>query len=77
MFNGWYTSDDLTGKWVDGTALNENLTLYGAWDCGTSITVPNTAASISLIILGVGLVVIIGGVAIIIYRDQKLKTSKK
>ena len=46
-------------------------------DCGTSITVPNTAASISLIILGVGLVVIIGGVAIIIYRDKKLKTSKK
>ena len=76
-FNGWYTSEDLTGKWVDGTALNKNLTLYGAWDCGTSITVPNTAASISLIILGVGLVVIIGGVAIIIYRDKKLKTSKK
>ena len=76
-FNGWYTSEDLTGKWVDGTALNENLTLYGAWDCGTSITVPNTAASISLIILGVGLVVIIGGVAIVIYRDKKLKTSKK
>ena len=76
-FNGWYTSEDLTGKWVDGTALNKNLTLYGAWDCGSSINVPNTAAKTSLIILGVGLVIIAGGVAIVIYRDKKLKTSKK
>lgn len=76
-FNGWYTSKDLTGKWVDGTALNNNLTLYGAWDCGTSVTVPNTAASISLIILGVGLVIIIAGVGIILYRDKKGKTSNK
>lgn len=75
-FNGWYTSEDLTGKWVDGTALNNNLTLYGAWDCGTSINVPNTAANISFIILGVGLLVIAGGVAIIIYRDKKLKSNK-
>lgn len=75
-FNGWYTSEDLTGKWVDGTALNNNLTLYGAWDCGTSISVPNTAANISFIILGVGLLVIAGGVAIIIYRDKKLKSNK-
>ena len=75
-FNGWYTSEDLTGKWVDGTALNNNLTLYGAWDCGTSINVPNTAANISFIILGVGLLVIASGVAIIIYRDKKLKSNK-
>ena len=75
-FNGWYTSKDLTGKWTDGTALNNNLTLYGSWDCGTSINVPNTAANISFIILGVGLLVIAGGVAIIIYRDKKLKSNK-
>lgn len=75
-FNGWYTSENLTGKWVDGTALNNNLTLYGAWDCGTSINVPNTAANISFIILGVGLLVIAGGVAIIIYRDKKINSNK-
>lgn len=75
-FNGWYTSENLTGKWVDGTSLDKNMTLYGAWDCGTTITVPNTAASISFIILGVGLLVIAGGVAIIIYRDKKLKSNK-
>ena len=74
-FNGWYTSEDLTGKWVDGTALNNNLTLYGAWDCGTSINVPNTAANISFIILGVGLLIIAGGVAIIIYRDKKMNSK--
>lgn len=75
-FNGWYTKEDLTGKWVDGTALNNNMTLYGSWDCGTSVNVPNTAANISFIILGVGLLVIAGGVAIIIYRDKKLKSNK-
>lgn len=75
-FNGWYTKEDLTGKWVDGTALNNNMTLYGAWDCGTTVSVPNTAASISFIILGIGVLVIAGGVAIIIYRDKKLKSSK-
>lgn len=75
-FNGWYTKEDLTGKWVDGTALNNNMTLYGAWDCGTTVNVPNTAANISFIILGVGVLIIAGGVAIIIYRDKKLKSNK-
>lgn len=75
-FKGWFTKDDLTGKWTDGTALNNNLTLYGAWDCGTNIDVPNTAASVPLIILGVGLVIIAGGVGIIVYRDKKLNAKK-
>ena len=74
-FNGWYTKEDLTGKWVDGTALNNDMTLYGSWDCGTVITVANTASKISLIILGVGLLIIAGGVAIIIYRDKKMKAK--
>ncbi len=75
-FNGWYTKEDLTGKWVDGTPLNNNMTLYGAWDCGTSVDVPNTAANISFIILGAGVLVIASGVAILIYRDKKLKSNK-
>ncbi len=75
-FNGWYTKDDLTGKWKDGTALNKNMTLYGAWDCGAVITVPNTASKLPLTILGIGLLIIAGGVAIVIYRDKKLNANK-
>lgn len=75
-FDGWYTNEDLTGKWTDGTALNKDMTLYGAWDCGTTVTVPNTAATLPLIILGVGLVIIAGGVAIVVYRDKKLNAKK-
>lgn len=75
-FNGWYTKDNLTGKWVDGTALNNNMTLYGAWDCGTVVNVPNTASKLSLIAVGVGVLVIIAGVTIIIYRDKKMSAKK-
>ncbi len=75
-FNGWYTKEDLTGKWIDGTALNNNMTLYGAWDCGTVVNVPNTASKLSLVIVGLGVVVIIAGVAIIIYRDKKMNANK-
>lgn len=75
-FNGWYTKENLTGKWIDGTALNNNMTLYGAWDCGSVISVPNTASKLPLTILGVGLLIIAGGVAIIIYRDKKMNANK-
>jgi len=76
-FNGWYTKSDLTGKWTDGTALNKDMTLYGAWDCGTSINVPNTAANLSLMILGVGIVVIGAGVGIVLYRNNKNAKATK
>ena len=75
-FNGWYTKENLTGKWVDGTALNNNMTLYGAWDCGTVVNVPNTAAKLPLIAVGVGVLVIIAGVTILIYRDKKMSAKK-
>ncbi len=75
-FNGWYTKENLTGKWVDGTALNNNMTLYGAWDCGTVVNVPNTASKLSLIAVGVGVLVIIAGVTILIYRDKKMSAKK-
>jgi TQXA domain-containing protein len=74
-FNGWYTKDTLTGKWTDGTALDNNMTLYGAWECGSEVTVPNTAANVSLIILGVGLVAIVAGVGIVIYKDKKTNSK--
>ena len=54
VFNGWYTGSDLKGKWVNGTALDQNLTLYGAWSCSTKVKVPPTPASTPLIVLGIG-----------------------
>lgn len=75
-FNGWYTNSDLTGKWTDGTALNQDMTLYGAWECGTTIEVPSTSANIPLIILGGGLVIIAVGVGIILYRNKKIANVK-
>ena len=75
-FNGWYTKSNLTGKWTNGTALNNNLTLYGAWDCGTPVKVPATAAQTPLIILGVGLTAIAIGAGVYIYRNKKLNSNK-
>lgn len=54
-FKGWFTKEELTGKWIDGTALSNDMTLYGAWDCPV-IQVPPTAASSSLIVIGFALV---------------------
>ncbi len=75
-FNGWYTKSDLTGKWTNGTALNNDMTLYGAWDCGTPVKVPPTAANTPLIILGVGLVAIATGAGVYLYRDKKINSNK-
>lgn len=75
-FNGWYTKDNLTGKWTDGTALTKDMTLYGAWDCGSEISVPATAANTPIIILAGGLVLIAAGLGIYFYRNKKLKMNK-
>ena len=77
-FKGWYTKETLTGKWIDKTALNKDLILYGAWDCeqGTTIEVPATAANTPFVILGVGSVIIIAGVVVYIYRSKKLSSKK-
>ncbi len=75
-FNGWYTNSNLTGRWTNGTALNNNLKLYGAWECGTPVIVPATAANTPLIILGVGLTAIAIGAGVYIYRDKKINSNK-
>ncbi|MBR3362517.1 MAG: thioester domain-containing protein [Bacilli bacterium] len=77
-FKGWFTKDNLTGKWVDKTALNKDLILYGAWDCepGTNIVVPSTAANTPFIILAVGSIIIIAGASVYVYRSKKLSAKK-
>lgn len=74
-FNGWYTKENLTGKWVNGTALNKDMTLYGAWDCGTNVSVPATAANTPLIILGIGIASIGAGAAVYVYKTKKVNVK--
>ncbi len=69
-FKGWFTSDSLTGEWTNGTALNNDMTLYGAWDCPT-VTVPPTAAGTPFIILGAGMVAISVGTIFYLVREKK------
>ena len=77
-FKGWFTKETLTGKWIDKTALNKDLILYGAWDCekGTTIEVPATAANTPIMILAVGSVIIIAGMGVYFYRSKKLSARK-
>lgn len=70
-FNGWYTKDILTGKWVDGTELQNDMTLYGAWNCPAVVDVPKTAASSPLIIVGIGFVAIAYGAGYYLLRANK------
>ncbi|MBR3229605.1 MAG: thioester domain-containing protein [Bacilli bacterium] len=77
-FKGWYTKESLTGKWTDGTKLDKDLILYGAWDCekGTTIQVPATAANTPFMILAVGSVIIVAGIGVYAYRSKKLSAKK-
>ncbi len=68
-FIGWYTDEDLTEEWVDGTLLSEDLNLYGKWDCYTVVTVPDTALSITIGLTIVSLLLIIISI-IVIYRTS-------
>lgn len=71
-FKGWFTKDELTGKWIDGTALNKDMTLYGAWDC-PQVQVPPTAAGSSLIIVGAGLTLIAVCGGVYFFKNKKQK----
>lgn len=73
-FNGWYTKDDLTGKWIDGTELNSDLTLYGAWTCPTVVKVPKTDSNTSLIIMGIGFISITCGYLLFLVKLEKIKS---
>ena len=70
-FNGWFTKDDLTGKWVDGTNLNNDMTLYGAWECATVVKVPKTAAQTPLIILGASLISAASALGYYVFKNKK------
>ena len=69
-FKGWYTKENLTGRWTNGTALNKDLTLYGAWDCeeGTTIIVPPTSANTPIMVLGFGALMILIGDGMCVYK---------
>lgn len=77
-FKGWFTKENLTGKWTNGTKLDKDLILYGAWDCekGTTIVVPSTAANTPFIILSIGSIIIVAGVGLYAYRSKKLSSKK-
>lgn len=70
-FKGWFTTSELAGYWTDGDALNNNMTLYGAWECPEKVSVPPTAASTPLIILGTGLTVVAAGFGYYIFKNKK------
>ncbi|MBR3209303.1 MAG: Cys-Gln thioester bond-forming surface protein [Bacilli bacterium] len=77
-FKGWYTKENLTGRWTNGTALNKDLTLYGAWDCeeGTTIIVPPTSANTPIMVLGFGALMILIGGGMCVYRFKSIESNK-
>lgn len=82
-FVGWNTKSDLTGTWTDGTALNKDMTLYGAWDCGstpvtpgTTINVPSTGANTPIAMIAGGIIIIAGGFGVYFLRSKKLSNVK-
>ncbi len=48
-FDGWYTDGACTNKWVDGTALSAETTLYGKW---TEAATPTEAVTVDYQFVG-------------------------
>ncbi|MBR3210243.1 MAG: hypothetical protein IKF82_08305 [Bacilli bacterium] len=76
VFKGWYTSYDsstgkLSGSWTDGDNLDEDMTLYGKWDCPPVVEVPPTAAQTPFIVLGCGLVSLAAGIGYYVSKQKK------
>ncbi|MBQ9011618.1 MAG: isopeptide-forming domain-containing fimbrial protein, partial [Bacilli bacterium] len=71
-FNGWYTDTKLQNKYQDDSVVNEDMTLYGSWDCIEIVNVPPTSSFVSKVLLVIG-VLLVAAAAIMIYTTAKEK----
>lgn len=71
--DSWYLDKDLKTKFDEETPINNNLTLFGRWECREIVNVPNTLLQIprSIITLGCGLIILGIGIIIFIIRKKK------
>ena len=71
--DSWYLDKDLKTKFDEETPINNNLTLFGRWECRETVNVPNTLLQIprSIITLGCGLIILGIGIIIFIIRKKK------
>lgn len=79
-FKGWYIDDQLDSKYVDNSEIEDDITLYGSWNCvpiNEVVNVPPTAASARrLVISGVAILALAGGGYYFLLRKNKVKNEK-
>ncbi len=80
-FNGWYNEDTLESKFIDGTEIEDDITLYGKWDCKDPeiiVNVPKTSASARKLIIGGTTVLALAGLGyyFVFKKDSKVKNTK-
>ncbi|MBQ9011163.1 MAG: isopeptide-forming domain-containing fimbrial protein [Bacilli bacterium] len=73
-FNGWYTDETLQNKYQDNSVVNDDMTLYGSWNCLEIVSVPPTSSFISRLVIVIAML-LIGGAAYIIYTITKDKKA--
>lgn len=76
-FKGWYTDDLLKKQYKDGTVLDEDITLYGAWDC-KKVEKPVTPNTVDTIMKYTGLSLLaIGVVATSSFYIRRLNIKRR
>ena len=71
--DSWYLDRELKTKFDETTPINDNLTLFGRWECRQieTVDVPDTFLQIPTIVINLGCGLSILGIAIILFIIKK------
>ena len=69
--DSWYLDRELKTKFDEETPINNNLTLFGRWECRETVDVPDTLLQIPRSIITIGCGIIILGIGIVLWIIRK------
>lgn len=77
--DSWYLDKDLKNRFDENTPINNNLTLFGRWECRETevVNVPNTLLQIPNWIINLGCSITIVGILLIVFIIKKKNTRNE
>ena len=77
--DSWYLDKDLKNRFDENTPINNNLTLFGRWECRETetVNVPDTLLQIPNWIINLGCSITIVGILLIVFIIKKKNTRNE